>query len=109
MSSDSSLLDKLDTIAPIKQFDAFPKLPSTYKTRSAYGGLVTVTVIVVSFLLILNDLGEYIWGWSDTEFSVDQDVAQWLSLNVDLVVNMPCQCGLSIISVNLGPISVYQT
>ena len=46
----------------------------------------------MAFLLVLNDLGEYIWGWPDYEFSVDRDGANDMNVNVDLVVNMPCQC-----------------
>lgn len=89
-----SLLDKLDEIAPssLAQFDAFPKLPSTYKARSESRGFLTLFVAFVAFLLVLNDLGEYIWGWPDYEFSVDPDSANNLNINVDLVVNMPCQC-----------------
>ncbi|CCL99926.1 uncharacterized protein FIBRA_01951 [Fibroporia radiculosa] len=88
-----TLLDKLDDIvpAPLAQFDAFPKLPSTYKARSESRGFLTIFVALVAFLLILNDLGEYLWGWSDHEFSVDSDTTNGLNLNVDLMVNMPCQ------------------
>ncbi|KAL6301525.1 DUF1692-domain-containing protein [Sparassis latifolia] len=88
-----SLLDKLDEIAPtsLAEFDAFPKLPSTYKTRSESRGFLTLFVAIIAFLLVLNDLGEYIFGWPDFEFSVDGDQTNDMKLNVDLVVNMPCQ------------------
>lgn len=91
MESDS-LLDKLDSIAPIQRFDAFPKLPATYKSRSSGGGFVTLGVVLLSLLLVLNDFHELIWGWPDQEFAVDKHIAQTLNLNVDMVVNMPCQC-----------------
>lgn len=89
-----TLLDKLDEIvpAPLAQFDAFPKLHSSYKSRSESRGFLTIFVAFVAFLLVLNDLGEYIWGWPDHEFSVDTDMANDMNVNVDLVVNMPCQC-----------------
>ncbi|KAI9001496.1 DUF1692-domain-containing protein [Trametes punicea] len=88
-----SILDKLDEIvpAPLAQFDAFPKVPSTYKTRSESRGFLTIFVAIVAFLLILNDIGEYIWGWPDYEFGVDTDQSNALDINVDMVVNMPCQ------------------
>lgn len=89
-----SLLAKLDDIVPtpLAQFDAFPKLSSTYKARSESRGFLTIFVTFMAFLLVLNDLGEYIWGWPDYEFSVDSDMANDMNVNVDLVVNMPCQC-----------------
>ncbi|KAI0636321.1 DUF1692-domain-containing protein [Trametes polyzona] len=88
-----SILDKLDDIvpAPLAQFDAFPKVPSTYKTRSESRGFLTIFVAFVAFLLVLNDIGEYIWGWPDYEFGVDTDQSNALDINVDMVVNMPCQ------------------
>ena len=49
-------------------------------------------VVIVSFILILNDLGDYLWGWRDYKFSVDTGLAQLMYVNVDLVVNMPCHC-----------------
>lgn len=89
-----SLLDKLDGIvpAPLAEFDAFPKLPSAYKARSESRGFLTLFVGILAFFLILNDLGEYIWGWPHYEFSVDRDRNNNMNVNVDLVVNMPCQC-----------------
>lgn len=94
-----NILDKLDELvpAPLAQFDAFPKLPSTYKTRSESRGFLTIFVAFVAFLLVLNDLGEYIWGWPDYEFGVDIDPSNALDINVDMVVNMPCQCEFSVI------------
>lgn len=91
---DESILDKLDASipAPLAQFDAFPKLPSTYKARTESRGFLTIFVGLLALLLVLNDVGEYIWGWPDHEFSVDHDKKSFMDVNVDLVVNMPCQC-----------------
>lgn len=92
--SADSLLEKLDASVPttLKEFDAFPKLPSTYKSRSEGRGYITAFIALVCFVLVINDLGEWIWGWSDYEFSVDHNMNNQLGVNVDLVVNMPCQC-----------------
>jgi hypothetical protein len=95
MEQEPSLLDKLDAAvpAPLAQFDAFPKLPSTYKTRSESRGFLTIFVVLLCILLTLNDIGEYIWGWPDHEFSVDNDhIWSFMKINVDMIVNMPCKC-----------------
>lgn len=91
---EESLLDKLDSVVPtpLAQFDAFPKLPSTYKARSESRGFMTIFVVLVAFLLVLNDIGEYIWGWPDYDFSVDKDNSPLLLVNLDMTVNMPCKC-----------------
>ena len=93
-SQSPSLLNRLDEMVstPLAEFDAFPKLPSTYKARSESRGFLTIFVTFMAFLLVLNDLGEYIWGWPDYEFSIDRDMGSDLNINVDMLVNMPCQC-----------------
>jgi hypothetical protein len=90
--TESSILDKLDSAVPVPlaQFDAFPKIPSTYKARSESRGFMTVFVALLALLLMLNDIAEFIWGWPDQEFSVDADKSNWMSINVDIVVAMPC-------------------
>ncbi|KAG9055693.1 hypothetical protein FS842_001500 [Serendipita sp. 407] len=93
---EKSLLEQLDQVAPIKKFDAFPKLPASYKSRTKFGGFMTVFVIALSLLLVLNDIGEFIWGWSDYEFTIDKDQSRPLEINVDVVVNTPCSGGLSL-------------
>ncbi|KAG7097906.1 hypothetical protein E1B28_005217 [Marasmius oreades] len=92
VADDDSLLEKLDTIvpAPLAEFDAFPKFPTTYKSRSESRGFLTVLVGFLAFLLMLNDIGEYIYGWPDYEFSVDKDLGSSIFINMDILVAMPC-------------------
>ncbi|TDL25545.1 DUF1692-domain-containing protein [Rickenella mellea] len=91
--TEESILTKIDKAAPasLQQFDAFPKLPSTYKARSESRGFLTIFVALLSFFLVLNDIGEWIWGWPDYEFSVDRDPSSYMNVNLDMMVNMPCQ------------------
>lgn len=49
----SSLLEELDKIAPLKSFDAFPKVQATYTVRSRRGGVLTAVVGFIIFLLVL--------------------------------------------------------
>lgn len=89
-----SLLEKIDAIspAPLKSFDAFPKLPSTYRARSSERGFLTLFIAFIAFVLVANDIGEFLWGWPDFEFGVDHVPASYLDVNVDMIVNMPCKC-----------------
>lgn len=91
-----TILDKLDSSIPanLQKFDAFPKLTSTYKKRSESRGFLTIGVVLICVLLLLNDVGEFIWGWPDYEFGVDTATDSHMSVNVDMVVNMPCTCEL---------------
>ena len=91
-----TILDKLDSSIPtsIQKFDAFPKLSTTYKQRSESRGFLTIGVVLLCVLLLLNDIGEFIWGWPDYEFGVDTARDSRMNVNVDMVVNMSCKCEL---------------
>jgi len=51
---------------------------------------LTLVVALVSFLLIVNDIGEWIWGWPSYSFDVDPNKGSFMDVNVDVLVNMPC-------------------
>ncbi|KIY42996.1 endoplasmic reticulum-derived transport vesicle ERV46 [Fistulina hepatica ATCC 64428] len=89
----TSLMDIVDAAIPasVTKFDLFPKIPSTYKARSESRGFLTIFVGVLALLLMLNDIGDYIWGWPDYEFSVDADGSSFMNVNVDMLVNMQCK------------------
>lgn len=88
----ASLLDKLGgPTDALKQFDAFPKLPSTYRRRSDSRGFLTLLIGLLCFTLVLNDIGEFIWGWPEYHFSMDKEVHSYIPINLDIIVNMPCR------------------
>lgn len=49
----TSLLEELDKIAPLKSFDAFPKVQSTYTSQSRRGGVLTTLVGLFIFMMVL--------------------------------------------------------
>ncbi|CDZ97561.1 COPII vesicle protein [Phaffia rhodozyma] len=89
-SSNSNILNELDKAVPLKSFDAFPKIQSSYQPQTLRGGLITFAVAWTIFLLVLNDLGEYLYGQSNYSFNVDGEIGTQVQLNVDLTVAMPC-------------------
>ena len=102
---DDSVLNKLDAAAaPLAKFDAFPKVPSAYKARSESRGFMTIFIIFVTFVLMLNDIGEYFWGWPEYKFEVDKVNTPYMFINLDMVVNMPCKCEFAffLVLVQLG-------
>jgi hypothetical protein len=52
---------------------------------------MTIFVFLIGLLLVLNDIGEYIWGWPDYEFNVDRETSPHLKINLDMTVNMQCR------------------
>jgi hypothetical protein len=93
-SHDESEESYLDRIAPkgLNQFDAFPKLPNSYKERSGSRGAFTIVIALLAFIFVLNDVGEWIWGWPSYGFSVEQNPVSYMDVNIDMIVNMPCGC-----------------
>lgn len=114
-SEPETIIDKLEAVVPenLTRLDAFPKLPSTFKARTDSRGFLTLFVSLLACLLILNDIGEYIWGWPDYEFSIDAENASTMDVNVDMVVNMPCGCQsehfyLSLSGMSAEPLSRFE-
>ena len=93
MADAATVIKRIEDLTPawITKFDAFPKVPKAYKARSESRGLLTLGVLFLAFLLMLNDIGEYMWGWQDHEFGVDEDTTRFLPINLDMTVNMACQ------------------
>jgi hypothetical protein len=105
-----SFLEVLESSLPasLEKFDAFPKLPSSYKARTSSGGIFSIGIILLCFLLTLNDVGEYFFGWPDQEFSMEYGgighigtlgkkgpkPKDFMKVNVDVIVGMPCRCTL---------------
>ena len=76
--------------------DTPPDLPGHY-FMSTTRGFMTV---FVAFMLLLNDIGEFIWGWPDYEFSVDKNKSSFLNINVDMVMwiwSSPCHVIVSVL------------
>ncbi|KAH8825848.1 endoplasmic reticulum vesicle transporter-domain-containing protein [Flagelloscypha sp. PMI_526] len=90
-----SFLEVLESSLPasLEKFDAFPKLPSSYKARTSSGGIFSIGIILLCFLLTLNDVGEYFFGWPDQEFSMEYGPKpkDFMKVNVDVIVGMPCR------------------
>ena len=57
-----------DRLSTSPTFDVFPKMASTYRTRTGERGS---SPSLLSSFVFLNDVGEFVWGWPDYEFGVD--------------------------------------
>lgn len=79
-------------LPPIREFDAFPKTLSTYKSRSTRGGVLTLILTAGICFLVWHELREYLFGEPAYSFAVDKGIAHQLQINVDMTVAMPCHC-----------------
>ncbi|KAK9458384.1 endoplasmic reticulum vesicle transporter-domain-containing protein [Dipodascopsis uninucleata] len=74
----------------VRTFDAFPKVSSTYTTRSSQGGATTILLGILCLFLIWTEMGAYFSGIEDHEFVVDSSVGSDMQVNIDITVAMAC-------------------
>lgn len=77
-------------LPPMREFDAFPKTLSTYKSTSSRGGLLTVLLALAIAFLVWHELREYLFGEPAYSFAVDKGIARQMQINVDMTIAMPC-------------------
>ena len=78
-----TLLEELDKIAPIKSFDAFPKVQSTYTSQSRRGGVLTTLVGLFMFMLVLVSdvflLAHHRMIWESTYMATLTTHLRWIT------------------------------
>ncbi|KAK9235684.1 endoplasmic reticulum vesicle transporter-domain-containing protein [Lipomyces kononenkoae] len=85
----------------VRTFDAFPKVSSTYSTRSSQGGIVTIVLSIVCIFLIWTEMGSYFAGIEEPQFAVDGSIGRDMQVNLDITIAMPC----SALHVNVQDVS----
>ncbi|KAK9471459.1 endoplasmic reticulum vesicle transporter-domain-containing protein [Dipodascopsis tothii] len=74
----------------VRTFDAFPKVSATYTRRSDSGGVATILLSIFCVFFLWVELGSYISGTTEHQFSVADTVGWDLQVNLDMTVAMPC-------------------
>lgn len=74
-----------------KAFDAFPKVAPQHTVRSSKGGSSTIFLIVSVLFIAYVQIGSWFDGYTINTFTVDSQVQDTIDINMDMVVNMPCQ------------------
>lgn len=75
----------------VKTFDAFPKVDPQHQVRSQRGGLSTLLTYFLGLLILWVEVGGYIGGYVDRQFLVDDVLRSDLTINLDMIVAMPCE------------------
>ncbi|KAK1144477.1 hypothetical protein N8T08_005350 [Aspergillus melleus] len=74
----------------LQTFDAFPKTKPSYTTPSRSGGQWTVLILLVCSIFSFSEFRTWLKGTENHHFSVEKGVSHDLQLNLDIVVQMPC-------------------
>ncbi|KAG4306058.1 hypothetical protein PORY_000046 [Pneumocystis oryctolagi] len=81
---------KFPAFPEVKKLDFFRKIEPSYIEKSSKGGVLT---IIWSFLLIFflwKEISIYITGVEEHQFHIEKDLMEYMNLEVDIVVAMPC-------------------
>ncbi|XP_014296729.1 endoplasmic reticulum-Golgi intermediate compartment protein 2 [Microplitis demolitor] len=74
----------------VKELDAFPKIPETYKNKSAVGGTFSFITFVIISWLVISETRYFLNARLHFKFEPDTDVDDKLKINIDMTVAMPC-------------------
>lgn len=75
----------------VRTFDAFPKVDAQHTVRSSRGGFSTVLTALCALWIFWVEVGGFVGGHIDRQFSVDKEIKKEMSINVDILVAMPCK------------------
>lgn len=84
-------MEKSSFAKRVQTFDAFPKVNSQHTLRSERGGLSTLMTMFCGLFFIWIEIGGFIGGYVDKQFVVDRVIKSNLTINVDMIVAMPCE------------------
>ncbi|KAJ6087578.1 hypothetical protein N7467_006492 [Penicillium canescens] len=87
---DEDAFGEKSNLAGLKTFDAFPKTKSSYTTPTRSGGVWTVLILIICTIFSISELKTWWRGTEHYQFSVEKGVSHELQLNLDIVVDMPC-------------------
>ncbi|KTW29380.1 hypothetical protein T552_01334 [Pneumocystis carinii B80] len=92
---------KFSAFPHIKKLDYFSKIDSSYIKKSSRGSLFTLIWIILVFFFVTNEILIYKAGVEDHQFNIEKDLMEHITLNVDIVVAMPCD----VIDVNVKDVT----
>lgn len=84
-------LTRKKALSLVRELDAFPKIPESYRETTATGGTVSLLAFSLMFALAFLEFFVYRDTWMKYEYEVDKDFTSKLRINVDITVAMKCQ------------------
>jgi len=85
------MLRRRRVLATVKELDAFPKVPETYKEPSTAGrGTLSAATFLLIAFLVLSEIGYHMDSDLTFDYKVDLDKNETVKLNIDVTVAMQC-------------------
>lgn len=84
------LTKRNSTLKTVKELDAFPKVPDSYKLSTASGGTVSIIGYIVILILGISEIRNYSSYDVKFKYDIDSDFDSKIKINIDVTVAMPC-------------------
>ncbi|KAG1657247.1 Endoplasmic reticulum-Golgi intermediate compartment protein 2 [Nymphon striatum] len=78
------------TLKSVKELDAFPKVPESYKKNTATGGTISIFCFILILILVISEINFFLKSNFKFNYGVDTDLDSKLKINVDMTIAMPC-------------------
>lgn len=86
-----TLVKRLIGKSRIQDLDAFPKIPSDYKTKTTTGGTLTAISFILIVVLATNEILMYRSTAVAFRYRVDNDMDSPLEININITVASACE------------------
>lgn len=84
-------VSKKTALKVVKEFDAFPKVPESYKETTVSGGGLSILTFVLIIILVISEIQYYTDTELKFEYEVDTNLTRKVKINIDMTVAMKCQ------------------
>lgn len=85
-----NVVNRKNTLKVVKELDAFPKVPESYKETTATGGGVSILTFLIIIILVISEIIYYSESELEFDYMVDTNVDGKIKINVDITVSMKC-------------------
>ena len=86
-----TLIRRIISRTKIADLDAFPKIPSDYKTKTVSGGTFSLLSYLLICLLVTNEIMVYRSSAVQFRYRIDDDMDSRLDINLNFTVASPCE------------------
>ncbi|XP_041368736.1 endoplasmic reticulum-Golgi intermediate compartment protein 2-like [Gigantopelta aegis] len=74
----------------VKELDAFPKVPESYKETTVSGGGISILTFILIFILIISEFEYYTNTELQFDYQVDTNFTGKVRINIDMTIAMQC-------------------
>lgn len=84
-------VSKKTALKVVKELDAFPKVPESYKETTASGGGLSILTFMLIVIMVVSEIQYYTATELQFDYEVDTNFTRKVKINIDMTIAMKCQ------------------